>query len=209
MSLRCLEIMRTYARQCFVVITGTVAIIAAVGFYNGIRGQIATRLVEEVAVIGNRRMSKDDVLKHVKTKPGDVYNWDQIQRDFQSVLALGVFDKRETRVTEEMGVRGGVVITFEVVELPRILQVRFVGLRHIKETEILDAFRREQVNLEKDAVDDPVQVQQAIRVIRKFLKPRGWANAEVTVLREMLTSQSVTITFVIRRAVSFQKLGYE
>ena len=184
-----------------------VAVIAVGGLVYGAPAQRSSRLVEGVAVIGYRRLSKEDILKHVKIKPGEVYSWKQVQRDLQSVLALGVFDKRETRVLQETGQRGGVVIIFEVVELPRILEISFKGLRHIKETEIVDALRREHINLEKDSVDDPVQVRQAIRIIRKFLMSRGWANPSVTVLREMLTSQSVSITFVITREVSFQDVA--
>jgi outer membrane protein assembly factor BamA len=184
-----------------------VALIAVGGLGYEIQAQRASRLVEEVAVIGNRRLSPEDILKHVKTKPGEVYSWKQIQRDLQSVLASGLFDRVQTRVTQESGQRGGVVITFEVVELQRILEIRFKGLRHIKETEIIDTLRREHVNLEKDAVDDPVQVRQAIRVMKRFLMSRGWANPSVTVLRESLTGQSVSITFVIRREVSFQDVG--
>jgi outer membrane protein assembly factor BamA len=169
------------------------------------RGQ--RRWLKKLRSFGNRRLPKEDILKHVKTKPGEAFNWDQLQRDLQSLLALGLFDKRQTRAIQETGARGGVVITFEVVELPRIVEVRFKGLRHLKETEIIDALRREHVNLERDAVDDPVQVRQAIRVIRKFLMSRGWANPVVTVLREQLTAQSVFISFVIKREVSFQKVG--
>ena len=191
-------------------LVGTVvAVITFGGLGYAVQAQRTGRLVEEVAVIGNRRLARDEILKHIKTKPGEVYSWNQVQRDLQSVLALGVFDKRETRVLQETGQRGGIVVTFEVVELPRILEISFKGLRHIKETEIIDALRREHVNLEKDAVDDPVQVRQAIRVIRRFLMSRGWANPSVTVLREMLTSQSVSITFVITREVSFRKVAYE
>jgi outer membrane protein assembly factor BamA len=184
-----------------------VAVIAFAGLGYGVQAQRASRLVEEVAVIGNRRLSKEDVLKHVKTKPGEVFSWKQVQRDLESILASGVFDRVQTRVNQEAGLCGGVVITFEVVELPRILEISFKGLRRVKDTEIIDELRREHVNLEKDAVDDPVQVLQAIRVIRKFLMSRGWANPAVTVVREMLTSQSVSITFVIRREVSFQEVG--
>jgi outer membrane protein assembly factor BamA len=199
--------MRIFSRRFSLVVPGAVAIIAAFGFYHGAQAQKAAPLVEEVAVIGNRRLTKEDILNHVKTRPGEVFSWDQVQLDLQSVLALGLFDKRQTRVLQESGQRGGVVIIFEVVELPRIVDVRFKGLRHVKETEIIDALRREHVNLEKDAVDDPAQVREAIRVIRKFLMSRGWANPAVTVLRERLTAQSVSITFVIKREVSFQKVG--
>src|SRR6267378_1572735 len=106
-----------------------VAVIAVGGLVYGAPAQRSSRLVEGVAVIGYRRLSKEDILKHVKTKPGEVYSWKQVQRDLQSVLALGVFDKRETRVLQETGQRGGVVIIFEVVELPRILEISFKGLR--------------------------------------------------------------------------------
>jgi outer membrane protein assembly factor BamA len=193
-----------FLRRISLVGTAVAVIVGGLGYK--VRAQRASRLVEEVAVIGYRRLSKEDILKHVKTKPGEVYSWKQVQRDLQSVLASGLFDRVQTRVLQETGRRGGVVITFEVVELPRILEIRFEGLRHLKETEIIDELRREHVNLEKDAVDDPVQVRQAIRVIRRFLMSRGWANPSVTVLREMSTSQSVSITFVIKREVSFQEI---
>jgi outer membrane protein assembly factor BamA len=196
-----------FIRRILLVITGAVAIVAAFGSYIGIQAQRATPLVEAVEVIGNRRSTKEEILNHVKTKPGEVFSWDQVQLDLQALLAVGLLDKQQTRVLQESGQRGGVVIIFEVVELPRIVRVSFKGLRHIKDTEIIEVLRREHVNLEKDAVDAPAQVREAIRVIRRFLMSRGWANPTVTVLREFLTSQSVSITLVIKREVGFLKVG--
>jgi outer membrane protein assembly factor BamA len=183
------------------------AVIAFGGLGYAVQAQRAGRLVEEVAVMGNRRLSKEDILKHVKTKPGEVFSWKQVQLDLQSVLASGVFDRVQTRVLQESGLHGGVVITFEVVELPLILDVSFEGLRGIKKTELSEAFRREHVNVAKDAVYDPVEVGKAIRVIRNFLMTRGWSNPLVTVLQENVTATMVSLTFVIKREVSFQEVG--
>ncbi len=72
------------------------------------------RLVEEVDIIGNRRLRKDDILYYVQTRPGDTYNPAQIERDLQAILALGFFDKVGTRVTTEDAPAGGVHVTFEV-----------------------------------------------------------------------------------------------
>ena len=188
------------------VILEAIAIIAAIGLYDGIQAQSRAPLVEQVNVIGNRRLLKEDILIGIKTKAGEPFSWEQVQRDLQALLALGLFDKQQTRVIQEPGQRGGVVITFEVVELARIVEIKFKGLRHIKETEIIEVLRREHVNLEKDAVDDLAQVRQAIRVIRKFLIGRGWANPVVTVIREQLTAQTVSLTFVIKREVSFVQI---
>lgn len=196
-----------FSRQFLLIWLGTCATVFATGSHSQSQAQTAPPLVEEVRVIGNRRLLKEDILLGVRTKVGEPYSEDQVKRDLQALFALGLLDKEQTRVLQEPGPRGGVVITFEVVELPRIVGVKFKGLRHVKETEIIDALRREHVNLEKDAVEDQSQVRQAIRVIRKFLMSRGWANPRVTVLRELLTAQSVSMTFVITREVSFVEVG--
>ncbi len=196
-----------FSRQFLLIWLGTCATVFAAGSHSQSQAQTAPPLVEEVRVIGNRRLLKEDILLGVRTKVGEPYSEDQVKRDLQALFALGLLDKEQTRVLQEPGQRGGVVITFEVVELSRILEVKFRGLRHVKDTEIIDALRREHVSLEKDSVDDPAQVRQAIRVIRNFLMRRGWANPVVTVLREQLTAQSVSLTFVIKREVSFVQIS--
>src|SRR5258708_22846090 len=111
-------------------LVGTVVAVNVVGGLGyEVRAQRASRLVEEVAVIGNRRLARDQILKHVKTKPGEAYSWKQVPRDLQSVLALGAFDTRETRVLQETGHRRGVVILFDVLALPQILPILLHLLR--------------------------------------------------------------------------------
>jgi outer membrane protein insertion porin family len=194
-----------YRRNSLFVIA--VALITVSGVYNGIQAQTTTQLVEEVAVIGNRRLPKEEILEHVKTKPGEVFSFERVQRDLESVLASGLFDKVQTRVNQEPGRRGGVVITFEVVELPVISDVSFKGFGDIKESELIGALRRAHVKVEKDAVEDPAEVSRAIRVIRGFLMSRRWANPSVTVLTERSNATSVSLTFVLKREVSFQDVA--
>lgn len=78
----------------------------------------AGRLVESVVVIGNRRLTANQILSWIRTKPGEEFSFEQLNQDLLSILSKGYFDKIQTRVTAEDGVRGGVVVTFEVVELP-------------------------------------------------------------------------------------------
>src|SRR5215204_7646289 len=89
------------------------------------------RLVESVDIIGNRRLRKDDILYYIQTRPGDPYNVDQVQRDYQTLLSLTFFDKTATRVLTENGPRGGVNIIFEVKELPIIRDLTFEGLKSV------------------------------------------------------------------------------
>jgi outer membrane protein assembly factor BamA len=165
---------------------------------DSVQAQRSTRLIEDVDVMGNRRLSKDDILSHVKTRPGEPYRPKRVQRDLQTILSLGLFDERGTRVTTETGVRGGVVVTFEVQELPLILDVQFEGLpESVRATEIERVLHDEHINVVKNAVDNPSQIRRALRAIQSYLASRDWPGAKVTVQQENVTSMSVNLTFVI------------
>lgn len=82
------------------------------------RAQNHQRLVEEVVVQGNRRLRAEDIFSRLRTRPGHVFRERQVRRDLRTLLEWGVFDAARTSVTIEAGVRGGVVVIFDVHELP-------------------------------------------------------------------------------------------
>src|SRR5215213_9996809 len=159
--------------------------------------QTQQRIVENVDVIGNRRLRKDDILYYIQTRPGDPYNVDQVQRDYQTLLSLTFFDKTATRVLTENGPRGGVNIIFEVKELPIIRDLTFEGLKSVQESDVLKAFRERRVGVSKENAYDPVKVLNARRVIRELLSAGGHPNATVEVTTEEVSATSLAVTFVV------------
>jgi outer membrane protein insertion porin family len=155
------------------------------------------RVVENVDIIGNRRLRKDDIIYYIQTRPGDNYNPDQVARDLQTILSLGFFDKVGTRVTEEVGPRGGVNITFIVKELPIIRDIQFEGLKSVSESDVLKTFREKRVGISKEAIYDPVKVNNAIRVIKELLAAKGHPNATIAKGEENVSATSVAITFQV------------
>ena len=103
--------------------------------------QQAQKVVEEVQIIGRRRLRQEDILYYVQTRAGDPFNEQQIQRDLQTLLSLGFFDKVKSRVYTEEGPRGGVVVIFQVSELPIIRDIQFEGLNSLAESDMLKTFR--------------------------------------------------------------------
>ena len=77
----------------------------------------ANRPVETVDIIGHRRLTTKEILSWIQTRAGDPYDEEKLKRDFDALLATGKFDKTQTRAMIEDGVRGGVRVIFEVVEL--------------------------------------------------------------------------------------------
>src|SRR5207302_3272420 len=110
---------------------------ASLFFIDRACAQQPPRVVENVDVIGNRRLRKDDIIYYIQTRTGDTYNPAQVERDLQTILALGFFDKTETRVTIEDGPRGGVIVTFNVKELPIVRDIQFEGLHSVTESDVL------------------------------------------------------------------------
>src|SRR5215213_2657177 len=156
------------------------------------------RLVENVDIIGHRRLRKDDILYYIQTRPGDVYNEAQVQRDYQTLLSLTFFDKTETRVLTETGPRGGVNIIFEVKELPIIRDLTFEGLKSVQESDVLKAFRERRVGVSKESIYDPVKVRNAMRVIKELLSEGGHPNATITERTEEVSATSLAITVDIQ-----------
>ncbi|MDQ3088556.1 MAG: outer membrane protein assembly factor BamA [Acidobacteriota bacterium] len=153
------------------------------------------QLVESVDIQGNRRLRDEDLLYYIKTRAGDVYNQQQIERDLNELLSLNFFDKVATRVLTGTGVRGGVDVIFEVKELPIIRDLQFVGLDAVPESEVLKAFREQRVGISKESVYDPVKANSAKRVIRELLASKGYPNATINVREEEVSATSTAIYF--------------
>ncbi len=152
-------------------------------------------LVEAVDITGNRRNSDENLQYYIQTRQGDPFNEQQVQRDLQALLTLGFFDKTATRVFTEPGERGGVLVIFEVKELPIIRDIQFKGLKSITEADVLKAFRESRTGVSKESIADPVKIRAATRVIRELLAARGYPNAKIDLGQEEVSATSIAITF--------------
>ena len=155
------------------------------------------RVVEEVDILGNRRLRKEDILYWIQTRPGDTFSLAQVTRDLQTILSLGFFDKVGTRVYQEEAPRGGLRVVFEVRELPIIRDIQFEGLKSVAESDVLKTFRERRVGISKEAILDPVKLKNAERTLKELLSAKGHPNAVVTGSVEVVSSTSSAITFVI------------
>jgi TonB family protein len=157
----------------------------------------AARSIDALDIIGNRRMTKDQILALIKTRPGEIYNHDQIQRDLSAILASGYFNSLGTRVLLEDAVTGGVRVIIEVQELPLIAGVRFEGLKEPEQSAIVEELRRQNLEVGKGTPCDSAKLKKAARIIESFLESRGWREAKAEIFSESLSATEVAVTFKI------------
>lgn len=159
--------------------------------------QEQARFVESVDVVGNRRLRDVQILRHIKTRPNQRYDEKQTQNDLQTLRKLGVFDKDTTRLLIEDGAKGGVVVVFEVRELPLISDVRFEGLKSISEAEVIRSLHEKRIAVMKGDVYNPFELRNAREFIRYILATRGLLNSKVHISTRDVDATSTGITFVI------------
>jgi TonB family protein len=156
------------------------------------------RIIEAVQIIGNRRFTAQEILSSVLTKPGDKCSFDRVMDDVFEIRGLGFFDKTKTRAWIEKGMRDGVVVNFEVVELPWITEVLFTNLKAVDEALLVAALENQHVNLRKGQPYAPEDGKAAIRIIKQVLASNGQPNTDVQLLIEMMTADEARLSFVIR-----------
>jgi hypothetical protein len=156
------------------------------------------RLIEEVDIIGNRRLTKEEILGWIKTRPGDPYDPDQVKQDLQALLKTGRLNALTTRVQVEDAVRGGVRVIFELSELPLIAEVAFGGSAGLtNRSAILNELARQGVDLEFGRPFDLAILKKATKVIEDYFRSQGWINVKAEASVENLTANDVRIVFKI------------
>lgn len=155
------------------------------------------RLVESLIIEGNRRLTDEEIIRHLKTRPGAAYKQEQVLRDLQTLLDLSVFDTTQTRVSIEEGPRGGVVVIFLVAELPMTRDLTFKGLRGVTEADVLKAWRERGIRLCKGCPFDSSKASAASEAVRMMVAALGWPNATVDVRVDEVSQVSVALTFVV------------
>src|SRR6266700_3079503 len=188
--------MHLYRGLLLIFVSGIV-LLHSISAPRPVNAQQGQRLIESVDITGNRRLRKDDILYYVQTHQGDPYNEQQVQRDLQTILNLGFFDKTATRVLTEEGERGGVKVVFEVKELPIIRDLQFEGLKSVPESDVLKTFRERRVGVSKESIYDPVKVRNGTRVLKELLAAHGHPNATIEERRDEVSATSTALTFVI------------
>lgn len=159
------------------------------------RSQDRRPTVETVYIVGNVRISDDDIYSRLVTRPGEEFVDSQVVRDFQTILEMHVFDTTQSRVIIEAGPQGGIVVTFEVCELPQLLGVTFKGLRYVEESEVLTALREKGISFTRGEFVDYARFRTGTRVIQEFLASRGWVKPVVTLRVKQEEAHAVSMEY--------------
>ncbi len=157
--------------------------------------QTAGQTVEQIRVIGNRRIPKETVLARLFTHVGDQYDPVSIERDFNSLWNTGYFEN--LRIEREDSEKG-IILNVYVQEKPTIREINYKGNNSVSNSDILDRFKKEKVSLSVESQYDPTKIKRAEASIRELLAEHGHQFATIKTEVKNIPPASVQVNFNIK-----------
>jgi outer membrane protein insertion porin family len=153
-------------------------------------------VIQQIRVIGNRRIPRETVLARLFSHPGDTYDPATIERDFNSLWNTGYFENLQ--IAREDTPKG-IVLDIIVKEKPTIREINYKGLNSVSTSDVLDRFKKEHVTgFSVESPYDPTKLARAIDVIRALLAEHGHQFATVKPDIKTIPPSSVTVNFIIK-----------
>ena len=163
-------------------------------FLLGQGSQLSDQRIEEIRIVGNRRIPESTVRYYIQSKEELLYDETQVLRDYSTLLNTNFFADAKIKWMEG---ENGVILIFELVERPLIRAVEYEGMKSFKESDVLERFRDMRVGLSVDSPFDPANLPKARRAIKMLLDQNGRPLGRVEVATETLTATSEKIIFKI------------
>ena len=154
-----------------------------------------SQTIDQIRVIGNRRIPKETILARLFTHPGDVYDPISIERDFNSLWNTGYFD--DLRIERE-DTEKGIVLDVFVREKPTIREINYKGLNAVSQSDVLDRFKKEKVGLSVESQYDPTKIKRAETVLKDILSEHGHQFATIKTEVKTIPPASVQVNFNIK-----------
>jgi outer membrane protein insertion porin family len=151
--------------------------------------------IEQIRVIGNRRIPKETVLARLFTHPGDTYDPISIERDFNSLWNTAYFD--DLRIEREDSEKG-IILNIFVREKPTIREINYKGLNAVSQSDVLDRFKKEKVGLSVESQYDPSKIKRAETVLKDILSEHGHQFATIKTEVKTIPPASVQVNFNIK-----------
>ena len=151
--------------------------------------------IEQIRVIGNRRIPKETVLARLFTHPGDAYDPISVERDFNSLWNTGYFE--DLRIEREDSEKG-IILNVFLREKPTIREINYKGLSTISNSDVLDRFKKEKVGLSVESQYDPTKIKRAETVIKNLLAEHGHQFSVIKTDVKNIPPASVQVNFNIK-----------
>lgn len=166
-------------------------------------------VVEDIIIQGNRRFPEDSIRYRLSTKVGDDLDPSKVTADLKAIWQTGEFENVRVGLLE--GETGGIVLVYDVSELPIVVEVDYRGNRKITKSTITDKVEEEQLVIQDDETLNYGKINAIRRLIKSQLDERGLRFGKVDFALERLDAGTARVVFNIKEGskVKIDKIVFD
>jgi outer membrane protein insertion porin family len=150
-------------------------------------------VIKELVVFGNERVEEAIILKEIKSKVGEPFSSEMVREDVKAVYRLGYFRDVQVDVAET---RGGVVLTFVVIEKPFVADIIISGNLELSREDIEGV-----IDLKRDSVLEMDKINASVEEIKKLYTSKRYFGSEVDYGVELQEGNRAIVYFEIVEGV--------
>jgi outer membrane protein insertion porin family len=154
------------------------------------------RLIGQIVVDGNVRVSDSAFFKNLKLKPGDPFDEKAILEEFRRLWDLNLFD--DISVESRQRTPGTLDLIFHVRDRPLINNVAFVGMKAVTEANIQERLNQAKAEVRRGQPVDFSVLRRAESAIEQLLAEKGYLQARTHASLTPINEGQREVTFHIR-----------
>lgn len=166
-----------------------------------LEAQVATPTVDSLAVAGNQRLERSQILALAGLIPGQPVSYRDIQRAVTNLFRTGQFDDV---VVEQDEAAGRLVLVFRVTERPVLADVTVRGPQQVSPSDV-----RSQVRVVAGRALDRAALERSRAAIDSLYRDRGYYDAEVDVETTAVGDSAVRVVIDVREGMRVAISGVE
>jgi outer membrane protein insertion porin family len=150
-------------------------------------------VIKELVVFGNERVKEAVIFKEIKSKVGEPFSSETVREDVKAIYRLGYFRDVQVDVAEA---RGGVILTFVVIEKPFVADIIISGNLKLSREDI-----EEVITLKRDDVLEMDKLNSSVEAIKKLYTSKRYFGSEVDYGVELQEGNKAVVYFEIVEGV--------
>lgn len=146
-------------------------------------------IVARIEIKGNKTVTSSRIALMLRTKEGSTYDEQMWKKDIQGLIETGFFSSVKYQVKET---EKGLDITLVVEEYPQIANIKFVGLKSFKKSDI-----EKILEIRKGDYCNDNLINSGILKIKKLYEDKGIYYTDISASTSVVDENRVVLTFNI------------
>ena len=161
------------------------------------------KTIIDIAIVGNKRVESDALLRVISIQTGDILKPDNISKDLEKIYEMGYFDNI---IVKKESHDKGVKVIFEIIEKSTVRKIKFKKNKVFKDEELSDV-----VDTRTGSILNIHKLNSDINRIRLMYTEKNYHNCLVTFEAIPLENSQSDIVFTIKEGgkIRVEKITFE